>query len=163
MHQFLVVHKNHKSWRFNPCLGNIVKPEPFSLVGRGLLESYRLTHDLVQHTSGNPHGMIFVYHINQVIQTGKPLPCDCRDKCDFRIGHVGENFPDPPGILVHGLIVFLNGIPLIYGNNDGFPTFMGNACDLGILFCYPFHRVYQKDYNIRPLHSAYCPHDHVAL
>ena len=56
-------------------------------------------------------------------------------------------------MLVNGLIVFFNGVPFIHCYNNSLTPFMGNSCNLGVLFRHSFGGVNHHHHHVGPLHS----------
>ena len=60
-------------------------------------------------------------------------------------------------MLVHGFVIFFNGVPFIDGNDNPFPPVMGNPGNLGILLRHPFRGVNHQDNHVCPFHRSHCP------
>ena len=77
VHQLLVVNKYHKGRRFYSNLCDIVQSEALALVARWLLECNCFCHDLIEHACCNTHGLVLLYHVDQLIQLSDTLSCLC--------------------------------------------------------------------------------------
>ena len=47
MHKFFIIYKNNKGRRFHRCLGNVIKAESLSFIGRRLLHGNRFCHNFI--------------------------------------------------------------------------------------------------------------------
>ena len=93
-----------------------------------------------------------VNRLNQLQHTVNSLPCHGRNKHLRRIFHIFQFHGNILEIFIHGLFVLINGIPFIDGNNCRLSSFVGNACNLGILICNAFVGINQKNRNITAFH-----------
>ena len=96
--------------------------------------------------------MILNDRINGIKKLRQSLTCLCRDKQHLCIWHKCQLLSDILGKLVHGLVIFLDGIPLVHCNDHTLAALMGNTCDLGILFCHTFLGINHQNHHIGTLH-----------
>ena len=59
------------------------------------------------------------------------------------------------GMLVNGLVIFLDGIPFIHRNDHAFTLLMGNSGDLGILLGNALGSVNHHNHKVCPLYCGY--------
>ena len=135
MHQLFVIYKDNKCRRFDSYLCHIVNLQTFSLIRRRLLHCHCLRKDFIQDTRLDTQCLVFDNRIDRFKHSGNPESCFCRNKYQLCIRHKGKDLTDLLSMLVDGLVIFLNGIPFIYGNDNTLSSFVGNTCNLGILFC----------------------------
>ena len=89
MHQLLIIDKDYKGRGLYRYLGNVIQSQSLTLVGRWLLHSHGLCHDLIQHTGSHTHGVILTDDIDGLEQLGQSLSCFRRDEQKLCIGHEG--------------------------------------------------------------------------
>ena len=135
MHQLFVIYKDNKCRRFDSHLCHIVNLQTFSLVRRRLLHCHCLRKDFIQDTCLDSQCLVFDNRIDRFKHSGNPESCFCRNKYQLRIWHICQNLADSVCVLINSLIILFNGIPFIYCNDNTLSSFVGNPCDLGILFC----------------------------
>ena len=132
MEQPTLVYKNNKGrgLRIPVSYNTISAGGPYP---QGLLHCGCLDQHLIQNTCADTQGMVLIYRLNQFQHTVNSLPCHGRNKHLRRIFHIFQFHGNILEIFIHGLFVLFNGIPFIDGNNCRLPSFVGNACNLGIL------------------------------
>ena len=66
-------------------------------------------------------------------------------------------------MLIHGLVILLNGIPLVHNNDYSLAPLMSDTGNLRILLCDALCRIDDNKHHICTLNSAYCTDNAVAL
>ena len=80
MHQLLIIYENNKGRGFYRHLGNVIQTKSLTLIGRRLLHSHCLSHDLIQYTGSHTHRMVLTHDVNGLEQFGKSLSGLRRDE-----------------------------------------------------------------------------------
>ena len=127
MHQLFVIYENNEGRRLYGYLGHVIQLQTLALIRRRLLHCNSFSHDLIEHAGGDTHGLVLAHHINELKHLVHTLSCYGRDKYHLSILHEGQGILDLFGELVDSLVVLLDGIPLVDGNDDALAPVMGDA------------------------------------
>lgn len=77
--------------------------------------------------------MVLDNHVNRLKKLRQTLTGLRRDKEQFRIRHIRKLLTHILGELLHCLVILLDCIPFIDGDNHTLAALMGDTCDLRIL------------------------------
>ena len=115
-----------------PCggLSHVVYLEPPALIGRGLHPRRCVGEHIVQLARRDTHGVLSIDEFNKLKQTVEPYFFLRRDK-DYRsVGHERKILHQLLALLIHGLAVLLDGIPLVDRNYAALAHLVSDARDL---------------------------------
>ena len=116
------------------CLGHIENLQAAALVGGRLDTSGGIGQQRVQHTGGDTGGCLLVHVLDELEQARHTLTGHSRNKDNGGIGHVGQVLSDLCPHLIHGLVVLLDGVPLVDHDDAGLAGIVGHTGHLGVLF-----------------------------
>ena len=140
-------------------LGHIVDLQPAALVGGGLHPGGGVGQHGVEHAGGDAHGRLIGDVVDQIKEPVHPLARQGGDEHDGGVGHIGQI---PPHVLahpVHGLVVLLDGVPLVDHDDAGLARLVGQARHLGVLLGDPLARVDHDEAHVTPLNGHGGPED----
>ena len=99
-------------------------------------------------------------HLWQLVQA---LFGKSRDKDNRRIRKVLELIANVILPLLHGMVVFFNGIPFVDNNDHAFPSFMSKASDPLVILPNPFFGINDHQNHIRTVDGTHGTHDRIFL
>ena len=105
--------------------GKIEKAKALALIRGGLDAGLSIGQHVVEHTRGNAHGGLIVDVVNKLEEAGDTLTRQGGDKDDGGVGHEAQIAADLVPHVIHGLIVLLDGVPLIHHDDGGFACLVG--------------------------------------
>ena len=114
-------------------LSHIVDLKSLTLV-RGRLNSVgRIVKQIVEHTGGDTLSRLGIHLVDELVDVGASLSGERGNVDDRSVRHIGKRSTNLLGILVNGVVVLLNGIPLVDNDDNRLACLVSDACDLLIL------------------------------
>ena len=137
--------------RLDADLRDIVDLQTAALV-RGRLDARGcIFQNVVEHAGGDAHAVLVGDRDDHVEQLVHALAGERGDEHDGRVGHIAEIPADLGRLLVHGVRVLLDRVPLVDDDDAGLPCLMCQTCDLGILLGDTLIGVDQDEAHVRAL------------
>ena len=154
MEKTAVVAEEDKMRRLDADLRDIVDLQPATLVRGRLNARGCVFQNIIEHASCDAHAVLVGNSDNHVKQLINALASQRRDEHDRRIGHIAEVTANLCCLLVHGVRVLFDRIPLVDNNDAGLPCLVSQSCDLGILLSHTLIGVDQDEAHVRALNGS---------